>query len=438
MHESLAPFVVCARCGSALARELAAFSCPACGARYADLGTLPCLVRDPDRARATWRSQLAAVHAEARATLGTLEAERRKPALLSSTVARLDAQMELARALVAEIDAIVVVAIGPPADRPERVPSFQPLRSMHLALRDWGWPDTDENARALALVERVIAGPLGRTLVVGAGACRLAYDLHRSHASSTVAIDIDPFILLLAEKVLSGAEVPLTEAYVDAPELGRLCAARTLRAPERPREGLCLLVADALAPPLANASFDTVITPWFTDVVPPDLRDFFGVMTRVLAPGGRWIFFGPLLYPVERAGACRFVREELLELAALAGFTLEIESAEALPFATSPLTERGRTERCFAFSMTLRSEPGARAWLVLPYLPVPDFDGRESFAHESAAFTAIVSLVDGRRSIDAIAAALVARTGASPVGVKDTVRYCLSLVHPACAGPTAT
>ena len=43
-------------------------------------------------------------------------------------------------------------------------------------------------------------------LVLGAGGCRLAYDLHvHCGGTETAVVDIDPFLLVIAEAVIRGA-----------------------------------------------------------------------------------------------------------------------------------------------------------------------------------------------------------------------------------------
>lgn len=433
----LIDLLACPRCGGALTGDGGAPSCAACGVGYPPLGRVPCLLPDGDRWRALWRAQLAAIHVEADDTLAVFAGELRKPALVPDTRARLERQTAIARQMVADIDA-AVADVGPPADEPEPIPGYQPLESLHLLHRDWGWPESDENARALGVVERVLCAPLGRVLVIGAGACRLAYDLHVRHgAVETVALDVDPLALSVAARTIAGERVALTEARSDATDLARLSAPRTLHAPDGPARGLNVVLGDGLAPPLRPHAFDTVVTPWFIDLVPPDGRDLLGVLRRMLAPGGRWLNYGPLLYPLARPPALRFSREEWWALARRAGFEVERTTVETMPYSLSPLTQRGRIEECLAWSARAGELPADRAgeppsWLVLPWLPVPDFPGRAMFHHENAAFAAIVGLVDGRRAIDDIAAQIAHLTAAPAAALKDTIRYCLAAVHPAC------
>jgi uncharacterized protein YbaR (Trm112 family) len=433
----LVDFVLCPACSGTLLETDGVFACEACKKRFPPLGRVPCLLPDAEHWRSLWRAQLAVIHEEAERTVATFETELRKPGLLAETRARLEQQIGLTRTIVTEIDDALVGPVGAPAPLGTPLPGFQPLETLHLLHRDWGWAESDENERALACVERALSAPLGKTLVLGAGACRLAYDLHlRHHAEITIALDIDPLVLTLADRIVRGERVPLTEARSNATEITRLGALRTLSAPEGEARGLFLVLANGLAPPFRDHAFDTVVTPWFIDLVPPDMRDALGPIHKLLAPGGRWLDYGPLLYPLSRPAASRFSREEVFEMAHRAGFEIEKTTSELLPYSLSPLAERGRLELCIAFSARAVDPPADAkdppSFIVLPHLPVPDFPGRSLFVHESAALRAVVELIDGKRSINDIARAITERAGTNPAAIKDTIRFCLLETHPAC------
>lgn len=394
------------------------------------LAGVPCLLPQPTRWRASWRQQLTELTSAAQETVVMFEKELRKPALLPNTRLRLQTQIALTRKSLSELVAIIEPAAGPSNANALSAPRIDPLNTFHYLHRDWA--EAAENGNALACVERVLDGaPLGRLLVLGAGAGRLAYDLHRTQrADLTVALDIDPLVALVAHTMISGGRIELTEARSNATEMTRFGVLRTLQAPAGAVERFHVLLANGLQPPVRDHMFDTVLTPWFIDVVPPDLRDFMSVLSRVLVPGGRWLNYGPLLFPPSRPAAYRYAREEVAEIAQAAGFQLTRETDELVRFAYSPLAARGRLEHCIAFSAQ-KGEPKAAAWLQIPHLPIPDFPGRTELRHESAAFNAIIALVDGQRSIDDIASRLSAGPDVSLGALKDAVRLCLQTLHPA-------
>ena len=226
---------------------------------------------------------------------------------------------------------------------------------------DWGWtgPDARENETgtsglALEALRAVAPGPLGRVLVVGAGACRLAYDLHRRcGATETAVVDIDPYLFVPAEAVVRGRPVRLTEASLNVldprPRLGRLDAARRPDGPLDPAR-FHFFLANGLAPPFADATFDTVVTPWFIDRVPTDLPAFLATLRRLLRPGGRWLNHGPLLYAPDTPLPRRYGRDELVELASAAGLPIGPLVAASRPYLVSPLTGAGKIERVLTFS----------------------------------------------------------------------------------------
>jgi len=429
MSSALLDLLMCPACRGQLSEQAGQYQCTQCRADYPTLGGVPCLLPEPDRWRASWRLQLEELTNAANETVAMFEKELRKPALLENTRVRLQTQIDLTKKTLDEVTSIIEPAAGPNTDNPIPAPRIDPLNTFHYLHRDWA--ETTENGTALACVERVLDGaPLGRLLVLGAGAGRLAYDLHvTKRASLTVALDIDPLVALVAQQMGSGGRIELTEARSNATEMTRFGVLRTLQAPAGPVERFHVLLANGLNPPLREQMFDTVLTPWFIDVVPADLRDFMSVLSRVLVPGGRWINYGPLLFPPSRPAAYRYAREEVAEIAQAAGFDITRETDELVRFAYSPLAARGRLEHCIAFSAQ-KGSPKADAWLQLPHLPVPDFPGRAEVRHESAAFNAIIALIDGQRSINDIALQLGAGPDVNLGAMKDAVRLCLQTLHP--------
>jgi hypothetical protein len=358
--------VVCARCGGALDARADAIACARCGQSCPRVGEVPVLLPDPDAHVALWRRQLALLLGNGARTQAALEEEARAPALSAAGRARLGAMARAVRDQVADFAAVMGPALGGPLEGAASGLPRGVVEYSYYLFRDWGWtgPDARENAQALDALAEVVAGEgsaggaargaLGRVLVLGAGGCRLAYDVQRRWALETAALDIDPYLFVIAEAVVRGRSVRLTEAGLNVHESSRASAAWTLAAPDGPLgpDAFHFFLADGLAPPFRDGTFDTVVTPWFIDRVPTELSAFIATLRRLLAPGGRWLNQGPLLYPPATPLPARWSREEIFERAADAGFRVDRWSWASRPYLVSPLTGAGKIERTLTFAAT--------------------------------------------------------------------------------------
>jgi SAM-dependent methyltransferase len=230
------------------------------------------------------------------------------------------------------------------------------LRNFEYLHKDWGWRGTagdDENINAIAAIQKVAPGPLGRTLVLGSGASRLAYDLHKDEAEITVALDNDPLLVLVAKRIVAGETIELVEAPTEVTQMSQLATTRNLCAPRGAVHGIHFLLANGLMPPFKAAQFDTVVTPWFIDQATSDahadMSSLLAQISRVLRPGGQWICQGPLVYRRHTPAANRYTQEELFALIAKAGFALGDCEQSDVAHLRSPLGGFGRFHRVLTF-----------------------------------------------------------------------------------------
>jgi SAM-dependent methyltransferase len=451
--ESVLRSASCPRCASELDAAAPVIRCADCGQSYPRLGHIPVLLSDPDSWLALWRVQLDMVERQAQGQFAGIEAQLRFGDAIPETTARVGAMLSAARQQIADIRGVLGPLLPLGARQLEKGANIKsPLEQIHYLFRDWGWDGGQhaENESAFRSIEKALNGAaVGRMLVLGAGACRLTYDLHRRcGAKESVALDIDPLLLAVAHQVVRGEKVPMTEASISVHETESASRRWELRAPSGPidESELHFVLADGLAPPFAPETFDTVVTPWFTDRIPPDLRDFLGVVEMLLKPEGRWINFGPLLYPPELPLERRFAREELFALAERAGFRIDTWSAESGPHLLSPYHGRGRVEWLLTFVATKRDSAETQAdermppsWLVLPYLPVPTFEGQSVFIHQEPLVSAVIAAIDGDRSVNDLTQAIVDQIRDPNVDarvVRDNVRRALAVAHPGCRRST--
>jgi hypothetical protein len=306
----------------------------------------------------------------------------------------------------------------------------------HHVHRDWGWDDhSTEVGDAIAALRGVVPSTWqpGAMLVLGAGACRLPYEVHRRWgARTTVALDINPLPFLVAKKLIEGATVPLFEFPISPWTSQQVVVDRNLRCADADPTGFSLVFADALDPPVRAGAFDTVFTPWFIDQVPKDLSTLLGCIHRALRDGGTWLNFGPLLYhPSHTMLAHRYRVDEVLALAEEAGFTIEVHTHQRMLYMQSPAGSQGRTEGILTFraiksTSRVVAEPEPQpAWQSDARASVPAWPGLASYTAPHPMFAAVVALIDGTRSIRDIADVLVRNHGLPPDAAEGGVLTCL-------------
>ena len=346
--------VVCARCAAPLDARTGDISCARCGERYTRVGRIPVLLPQPRAHVELWRRQLALLLSNGEATQAALETAAAADDVLPDGATRLRAMANAVRDQANDFAALLGPALGGPLEGGASGLPRGVVEYSYYLFRDWGWPSTNtgENAQALEALREVAAGELGQLLVLGAGAARLAYDLHREcGATDTTVVDIDPYLFVIAEAVVRGRAVRLTEASLNVLEASHVSKAWTLSAPHGPldEQHFHFMLANGLEPPFADATFDTIVTPWFIDRVPPDLGAFLHRIRRLLRPGGRWLNLGPLLYPPETPFARRYSRDEVFDLARRAGFNITRWQSASRPYLVSPLTGAGKIEQVLSF-----------------------------------------------------------------------------------------
>lgn len=410
----------CPRC----AGELEAARCRGCGTEFPLIDGVPWLFAEPAAALAEWRGRLELLLLELEVESARLRADLERPGLTALARNRLKllagAQQDHARRLRA---LLAPLGLGEPRTSHEthlalgtRLPATQGLSSYYVNVhRDWVWGG-EENERNFALIARALGDlPPGRLLVLGAGAGRLVLDLHQNRSPElTVAVDINPLLMAVASKVASGQTLSLYEFPIAPRSIDEHALLRRLMA-ERPLPpgGVHWMLADASRPPFAGAAFDTVVTPWFVDILEEDFASFVRRLNALLRPGGRWINSGSLVFARDDS-ASRYSLEEVLELTRGAGFECRHLSEDRVPYMCSPASRHGRMETVVTFTAEKVSEVTAPAahqslpeWLHSGDVPVPQYDSFRICALSTRIHAFVMSLIDGRRTLRDIAALLV-------------------------------
>jgi hypothetical protein len=412
----LAAVLACPRCGERpVEASDGSFACTPCGQRFPLVGGVPALFADPAASLGEWRNREQFLLDTLARDVARAQAELANPRLRPLTRERLQllaqAWADQARRL-RELLAPLGLAGGQPGYATHlalrtRLPPDQGLTTYEAnVFRDWAWGDAENDRTASLVLAALGSHAPGVVGVLGAGAGRLAYDLHRrARPALTVALDFNPLLLLVAARVLAGAGVELWEFPLAPRTLADHAVLRQLAAPEPPPEGLELLLADALRPPFRPGSLDTLVAPWVVDILPDDFRSQVLRANQLLAPGGRLVIFGSLAFGGPEL-ATRYALEEVLALVMDAGFgEPEVQEAE-IPYLCSPASRHGRRETVLTIAATRVQDapapPRHRAlpdWLVTGTQPVPLLPAFQSQAMATRIYAFLMGLIDGRRSV---------------------------------------
>jgi hypothetical protein len=426
--------------------ERAGWICGACSSGFPDIGEIPWLFADPRQALAEWRGRLSLLTqhlaSEAAAMRSGLAGARNAGTRrrLEHVANAHDDQIARLRTLLAPLGLEQAsIAEATHQGLGTRLPTEQGLTNYYVNLhRDWAWGD-EENQAAMQELRSLLGGRfegLGRTLVQGAGAGRLAYDLHAAgDAPLTVATDFNPLLLFAARELFAGRTVELYEFPIAPRRIEDHAVLRRLAAPAPAREGLLLVAADALQPPFADGAFDTVVTPWFIDIIGEPFARVAARINLLLKPGGRWINYGSLAFS-RAAHAERVSLEEVIEQLPQAGFS-DFEAREAsIPYMRSPASRHARVESTLAWTADkvgpAPETPRARSlpdWLQQPDKPVPRTPAFEMQAISSRVHAFLLALINGERSQRDMARVLVEQRLMSAQEAEPAVRLFLARLH---------
>jgi len=414
--DGLTDLTACPRCDKApLARSKAGYRCAACKVDYPVLAGMPWLFADPEASMGEWRNRLHFALQQLATASQRMQSELKGVDESSLTHRRLCAQIDATdehRRQLRELLEPVDVQSSQGSYESylalrTRLPVDQGISTYYANIhRDWCWGE-EENRASLQCIAGAAAGkPLGTTLVLGAGACRLAYDVRRElDTTQVVATDFNPLLMLVGKTVTDGGELELYEFPLAPRTMDDFAVRRRLAAPEPIGDGFHLVLADALRPPFAKASFDTVITPWIIDIVSEDLPVMAARINRLLKKGGRWINFGSLAFDHPERARC-YSLEETLAIVAAAGFSAPSTEEATIPYMCSPASRHGRRESVLTFSAEKQGDLPAPArhralpdWIVTGKAPVPALPAFRSQAMATQIHAYVMSMIDGKRTI---------------------------------------
>ncbi|MEL7186035.1 MAG: hypothetical protein AAFN50_06315 [Pseudomonadota bacterium] len=420
----LLSLLACPRCDkSPLEAGDDAIHCKACKIDFPMLEGMPWMFAEPQSALAEWRGRFQFAQQQLGQEIAGLEAELESkdlPALARRRVERYKKCVQSHRrklqkllqpvdlqGLQGNVETYLALRTRLPVD--QGLHTYYP--NVH---RDWGWGE-EENQASLKQVRSVLHdhADLGKVLVLGAGAGRLAYDIHTSfNCDLTVALDFNPLLMLVAKAVTSGEQLNFYEFPIAPLSLEDDAVLRKLEAPEPVDENFHLVFGDALRAPFAAGTFDTVVTPWLIDVITEDFPKLGARINQLLNDNGRWVNFGSLNFASPKH-AQRYSPEETKAIVAENGFSDPYVSQATIPYMCSPASRHGRQERVFSFSAYKERAVDAPErhkalpdWIVTGTDPVPLTQSFRQQAMTTQIYSFIMSLIDGKRSLKDMAVIL--------------------------------
>ena len=408
----LAELLACPSCGT----RLTGASCLACRVDFPAIGGIPWLFPEPRLALTEWRGRLhhllthyAAEAARQRAGLDAPAATPLTRARIERVAMALDDQSKRIHELMRPLGIAgrgeapaVHAALGTELPVSQGLTTYYP--NLH---RDWCWGDEENRASFEAVVASLPGSSTARrVLVLGAGACRLAYDLHqRLQPSVTAALDFNPFFLLAASRILAGPPLELYEFPIAPRSIADHAQLRVHAAPMAPAAGFMPVLADASAPPFRAGQFDLVLTPWFIDVAGEPAGQVARRVNALLSPGGLWVNHGSLAF-ADAAPVQAWSLEELVEWLPSAGFARAEPRESRQPYLSSPASRHARVESVITFCTRKEREvpppPAGRElppWIRETDQPVPLLPQFRAQALSTRVYAFLLAMIDGERTI---------------------------------------
>lgn len=413
--------LTCPRCDKQLNKQADdSIVCKACGVSFPTLNaTVPFIWSEPGSSLRDWRNRY-------NATLADIETQIVDAATTPSTATpatqRRIAHLHSAwKQHLAELQALLApLNVGEALAKETHLALRTNLPSHHGVLsyaqnihRDWCWGDDENQAVIRHLVDALASAgekpnnQIDNILVLGCGAGRLAYDLHRAlQPSHTWALDSNPLLCLIADRMCAGQAMQFTEFPLAPISLEDSARERSLSAPVAISD-IEFVCADAMRAPFANGQFDLVVTPWLIDVVDASLSESLTNIHRLLKPGGTWLNHGSVAFPGAQAKN-RLTTEEVAEISTANGFQVVFQADIELPYLASPASRQTRRELVHTqiaernqaeYTKLERKHQHLPDWIVAGRTPVPLTPGFQSQITSTRIHAFIMSLIDGKRTV---------------------------------------
>ena len=448
------PGLACPRCEAQLTKQAdGRLACSGCHINFPMLGeqpwVVPLLWPAPGNTLLDWRNRFNASLAEIETQVAA--SAHVDPTLPASSQRRLHLLHEAYTRYHQEVSRLLApLRVGEALAEETHLALRTRLPSHHGVLsyapnihRDWCWGDAENQQvcdHLLAALERGGSDQIDEMphlLVLGCGAGRLAYDLHKNLGSAqTWALDSNPLLCLIGSRVSHGEQLELTEFPLAPVDLDDAARPRVLSAPDV-ADNLHFVCADGLCPPFAAGSFDLVVTPWLIDVVDAPVPDILHAIARTLKPGGIWLQHGSVAFPGARPEN-RLTAVELAEVSERCGFSVVHSEDQLLAYLQSPASRQQRRELTHT-QVAIRNAKIADSqrhlpqrvpeWIVESQRSIPLTPAFQSQIATVRIHAFIMSLLDGKRSIKDVAKVLEEQRLMPAQQAEQAIRGFLTTMH---------
>ena len=285
----------CLHCHAALAADAGGLRCSGCGRQYPVVAGVPVLVKDPHGYTRSQIRTLARACSEARHRKDSLEALARDAGLLDVALQRhrdtLDAEIARAETLLGLFSSGEIAMA--PAEKAEggRGTGWTVDALLPYLMRDWtGTREMEQvSARLGAALHQALPDPSGKSVVFAAcGAGGLLGELPPQF-DQVLGFDLTLPVLAAARRLLDGGSLDLVLPRT-INKAGRVTLRK--RDPGLGRPAAALVAMDAFDTAFPDASVDCVVTSFLIDLL-ADPRGLADEIHRILRGGGVWINYGP-------------------------------------------------------------------------------------------------------------------------------------------------
>ena len=413
----LREILVCPSCSHDLTSKSGQLYCVKCYIKFPALNGIPWLFAAPEAAMLDWQQraqyQLQSMMSEIKEVeASSMQAKSKLTRKRLEKVAQglhhnLTVLAELLKPLAIQGKATKAVSDAVKS----QLPLTQKLMGYYTNLhRDWCWGDGEQSATHEFVKGLNRSSKWGRVLVLGAGSGRYAYDLSLSGlAEAVVALDINPLLMLFGQRVASGQTIRLNEFPIAPKSINEVVVLGECKAPQAASDSLIWLFGDGMNPPFKSASFDTVVTPWFIDVIPQDLAALSASINRILKPGGQWVNFGPYGF-LNASWPGQYSAEEVIEIVNGQGFRGAHSEQTRVPYLQSPYSGQNRFETILGFCAHKEKDVIAPApyrhypnWLLNLSLPIETNERLSRYGFATQLQSEVLLQIDGKKSIQSMA-----------------------------------